>query len=729
MKDDSAAVAMVTAFGILIMFFITGFAIDSARAYYVRERLITSLDAAALAGARDILLQPADVQDKAIRYFWANFPAACSGTRVTDNLSCSNANSLLGSTFNITSSYVASGANPNCNPCATLVAGNTQLAVTATVQLPPAFMFAHLYWNNKDLFGFGNINVSDTGTAGLLSMELTMVLDNTGSMSAAAGSTTLSKMGALHCAAINLLRGLYNVSTQITNCTDYPNLPAASGSTASYPNIWVNILPSVAGVNIGQQNSAWVDWTGTGVTDGGNSGNGAKATAAMFAADAAGSSCHNGKNTCGTVVGGAVPGWKGCVEARPGPDGTYEDANAEKTPTDQLWTPYFWAPTATYTSATTSIANEFNAQYDGSTTPKQIQVTISGKNYNVGGDNNWMSGHAETINYGTIADEYSNAATSGTGPNLGCGAPIAIHLTQEGAAENAILAMYPVDRAGTLDNLGLAWGWRSLSPNWQGVWDNLTAGDGTALPLPYNKSQKIIIILTDGLNNPNDDAGDELGACTNGTVMPLLPNSGFVAEYSAQGFSGYTCSDGSTPGTNNSPFPFTLNGKKATVPADGLPGNPLTNSTTNVLTNASTVLASDGKTKLFTSNYTVAVTNGIQNGADYNAYGRLGNNSILVDPSNQHVYDYNTALTAVNAKQAALCTAMKNLPNGEQPIKIFSIILGTDAPIGSATANLFQNCASNPTINVGFFDPANTDNLNQVFQSILTQLSVASIVG
>jgi hypothetical protein len=56
--------------------------------------------------------------------------------------------------------------------------------------------------------------------------------------------------------------------------------------------------------------------------------------------------------------------------------------------------------------------------------------------------------------------------------------------------------------------VGLAWGWRTLSPSWKGLWGaNPTftyplSTTTVPLPLPYNTQQmkKVVVFMTDGMN-------------------------------------------------------------------------------------------------------------------------------------------------------------------------------------------------------------------------------------
>ena len=77
------------------------------------------------------------------------------------------------------------------------------------------------------------------------------------------------------------------------------------------------------------------------------------------------------------------------------------------------------------------------------------------------GDNDW--------DWANI-DESNGAQNNGLGPNLGCGPAITPLVASKTTVHEAIDEMQPWHRGGTMANLGLAWGWRVLSPTWQGLW-------------------------------------------------------------------------------------------------------------------------------------------------------------------------------------------------------------------------------------------------------------------
>jgi Flp pilus assembly protein TadG len=90
--------------------------------------------------------------------------------------------------------------------------------------------------------------------------------------------------------------------------------------------------------------------------------------------------------------------------------------------------------------------------------------------------------------------------TAQTNRNYACGAPILPLTASRTAIDAALGAMAAAPKAGgTTANLGLAWGWRTLSPRWRGLWGGATPAE---LPLDYDTDQmeKVAVILTDGQN-------------------------------------------------------------------------------------------------------------------------------------------------------------------------------------------------------------------------------------
>ncbi|WP_179953906.1 TadE/TadG family type IV pilus assembly protein [Denitrobaculum tricleocarpae] len=145
--------------------------------------------------------------------------------------------------------------------------------------------------------------------------------------------------------------------------------------------------------------------------------------------------------------------WKGCVEARPSPLDESDDP-----PSVELFTRHFWPSTI----------NDFGDDQRG--------------------DNDWPD-----------IDERNEARNEGTGPNLGCGPPITSLTAEKTKVLAAIDEMQSWSRGGTHANLGLAWGWRVISPRWRGLWGGDTPDN---LPMDYDAPlmDKVAIILTDGTN-------------------------------------------------------------------------------------------------------------------------------------------------------------------------------------------------------------------------------------
>lgn len=122
----------------------------------------------------------------------------------------------------------------------------------------------------------------------------------------------------------------------------------------------------------------------------------------------------------------------------------------------------------------------------------------------------------DTDNIYPAVDEANSSQNNGTGPNLGCGPAITSLTASRSTIEGGIQEMQPWHRGGTMGNLGLAWGWRVISPQWRGEW----GGDTPAtMPLDYDEPlmDKVVVMLTDGNNQwydhpPAGPDGSDYGA-------------------------------------------------------------------------------------------------------------------------------------------------------------------------------------------------------------------------
>lgn len=519
-------VAPLLAVAIIPLVAAIGLSIDGARGWLVKARLSQAIDAAGLAGGR-VISQAAQRNADIKMFFDANFPpgymdAVIEGPEIS----------------------VDSETTP------------TKIFVEATATIPTTFM---------RVVGQKQIKVSaktvvqreDKG------MELVLVMDNTGSMQQSAGGQV--KITAVKESATALINSLY-------------------GNRDIVPTLWVGIVPYVATVNIGKWNSDWtvqkttpsypiarIDRTQHG------SGSSLRATVCVTTSvehtfhdgqiiDIAGSSepKFNGrflirtvstgnsgvdsgcqfnpadrKNfwyvitgsstasvTSGTMTasvppvdyskaGGVV--WTGCVEARPAP---YEEEQAEALPDtpETKWAQYFWPSTRGvnfYGANKTRLSPSPSSRY---------------------GDNDWgSSGFNGATGMSPATQENANNY-NGYGPNFGCGTAITPLQQDKQKILNEIAAMQTWGRSGTMANLGLAWGWRVLSPAWKNKWKDVPPEH----PVAYGESlwSKVVILLTDGNNEWYDwsglapgCAGWSASSCHNGSYTTGLPEDGDYTAY------------------------------------------------------------------------------------------------------------------------------------------------------------------------------------------------------
>lgn len=303
-------------------------------------------------------------------------------------------------------------------------------------------------------------------------MELALIMDNTGSMRSS------GKMGAMKTAAHALLDILY-------------------GEDETVNDFWVSLVPYAATVNIGPGRTGWLaDWDPADYLPpawdaGTNYGAGEFASWAGLPYRAVTGS-QGAQPDVNPANWEELPAlrWKGCVEARPSPYDQNDDL-----PSVQGFAHQFWPSTL--------------ATYGGD------------------GDNDW--------DWDRI-DEANDAENDGLGPNLGCGPAITPLTAERSTVEGAVDEMQPWHRGGTMANLGLVWGWRTLSPTWQGMWGGTSPSD---LPLSYDTPlmDKVAIILTDGVNewydwpggDPNSDytaygrvSEGRLGTTNKGTATGII---------------------------------------------------------------------------------------------------------------------------------------------------------------------------------------------------------------
>jgi hypothetical protein len=115
-------------------------------------------------------------------------------------------------------------------------------------------------------------------------------------------------------------------------------------------------------------------------------------------------------------------------------------------------------------------------------------------------NNKWYGTNTAKDNCSTSGTIKYNSSlnTTSLGPNLYCAQPLLPMTASKSTVLNNINSMQAVGN--THIGLGLAWGWRLLSPRWRGVWTGEMATEG--LPQDYNTPlmTKVVVLMTDGDN-------------------------------------------------------------------------------------------------------------------------------------------------------------------------------------------------------------------------------------
>ncbi|PKQ05783.1 MAG: hypothetical protein CVT71_01750, partial [Alphaproteobacteria bacterium HGW-Alphaproteobacteria-10] len=225
------------------------------------------------------------------------------------------------------------------------------------------------------------------------------------------------------------------------------------GARESVPNVYVGVVNYSATVNIGRLHGDWLN-----------------------------------KPLAQVDADFAPTQWKGCVRVR---SVAMAESDAPPGP-GALFTPQFWP---------SSRLNWNPITYD-------VYYNNNSAHRNLWPPEKKTGGKTVQDNSKPYVDERQSAGNNGYGPNLGCPAPITPLISSRQAILDAIdgtNGMQRIDawsRGGTFGNVGLAWGWRALSPRWRGLWRQRDGVANPALPLDYDTPfhNKIIVMMTDGVN-------------------------------------------------------------------------------------------------------------------------------------------------------------------------------------------------------------------------------------
>ena len=519
-------VAMIFALTLVPMTIAAGTGVDLTRALVVRSRLAEALDAAGLAVGATQGLTTAQIQQLAQNYFNQNYTAD--------------------------SSYGTPAA-------VTVTQGTNQVQLSTSVAMPTVLIrLADILPGASGNFDTINVGYTSTVVWGQTKLWVSLVLDNTGSMTQTDSSGT-SKISALKTATNNLLTTLQSAS-------------------ATPGDVMVAIVPFSKDVNVGTSTAMltanWIDWTDwqSAPSNGTPSSSVGPGSSCPYSNNGYGYTCQstptNGSSTTNTIPSSGT--YKGyiCPSAdngnkNSGRMGRYYNGCYNSTPTKTQTTT---VSTPTTTTTTKSCPSNSSGTCTGSTTtstststgsPTTTTTTTSGytgDSTSTTTTDGTPSSSTSTTSHGsgrnktytttvtTVETDTTNVATSvGVGPynhtwianststwdgcimdrtqdyDIGVSAPSTSNTATMFPAENA-QSCVPTVMMGQLSDdwsalsaevnsmtaggstnqpIGLAWGWQAQTNS-----APLNAG-----AVPNNTSQ-YIILLSDGLNTQDRWYGD-----------------------------------------------------------------------------------------------------------------------------------------------------------------------------------------------------------------------------
>ena len=407
-RRDESGITAVT-FGVMftVILLSSAIAIDFARGFREKSRMQWAVDAATLAASTKMGLPDQDV----------------AGADIANKFLA--ANILPGSPATISS--------------VTYNAAEGSVTATVNSSLPTTLMHQ---------FGYDSMNTgaSSKVVKGSATIEVAMVLDNSGSMSG-------------------------DMESLKTAATDLTGILFAGASGAD--KVKIGLVPFAASVKVGSgyQNSGWID------------------TDAVSSIHSENFDVTKSRFDLFDDLGVA---WAGCVESRPGVHDTTDSVPLNSNP-DTMFVPIFAPDEPDDTNASAagynSYTNNYISDYGGTCpTPEQTCVKFNKKK-------NTCSQYAPVPIDIAVAQsrtcKYSGATIdSGSGPNYMCTTRPILPLTSTQAdVEAAITGL--IATGNTNIGEGTMWGWRLLSPS-------APFTEGRSYNDPVNK--KVLIVMTDGEN-------------------------------------------------------------------------------------------------------------------------------------------------------------------------------------------------------------------------------------
>ncbi|MGF6932435.1 hypothetical protein OKW41_001574 [Paraburkholderia sp. UCT70] len=384
----------------------------------------------------------------------------------------------------------SSNFNATCANNPSSSGGGQLVRLSATGELPlmmPAFLASKNTGTSTGSTGSNDMQVAASNEVARnpqTELELALVLDNTGSMAqtpSGSGTTTLSaeKISGLKTAANALLSQLFS----------------QSGSSQYY----IGIVPFASTVNVGKTPS-WKGASGATISASLTPGTWLKQAFSYNSANVSMSGTPT-VSLSGSTWAWSGSGWGGCVAEPRDSSGNLaalayspSSTTASSTSPNLQFTPYYYNVPPAGLALYTQTGSGSNKTCTTNSPVTKIPTTIEK------GTEGTCTTTSSTLPVSQWEQTSTNSAYTLNQNNLCIGTPVTFLTNDSTQLPAAINAMQPAGN--TIIPLGLLWGWRMLSSNWAGTW-NQRSTITTPLPLPESTMglQRVLILMTDGEND------------------------------------------------------------------------------------------------------------------------------------------------------------------------------------------------------------------------------------